>query len=383
MIQITTGVAPVGAQQVFMTQHATRWAVVATSVALVVFASCATDSGGDGASSGATGSGGSDGSGTFAVSSGTGGIENPCDPEANCAAELFPAKVVPVALYLLIDRSASMADDGKWTALVTGLTSFLESDDLAGLQVAVEFFPYAPSPCTASQYAVPEVDAAPLTAELAPADPQEKKLIDALNAAMPTGVSTPMFAALTGAYDWAKAVAASGEAKPVVALVTDAAPEGCGGETQSEFVALAAQALKEAGTATYALALPGVSGAELDALASAGGTNKALVLNGGSIVSDMLAALGGLYASQIDCTFDIPKSSMELDTKQVNLCVNTQSEPTAAVQVTTSLDCGAGLEWHYDDIGQPQQLVLCPAACASAQGAASVQIVVGCNAIIK
>ncbi len=329
----------------------------------------------------------SDSSGAF-MDSGSGSGMNDF---STCASAVVAGKPVPVTLYIMMDRSGSMLESQKWANATTALIAFFQDPNSAGLSVALRFFPddkpaagcNAPA-CSAAACAKPLVDAGTLNAQPAYADPQQKALVDAVKAESPDG-QTPMYAALAGAEQWAKAHAGA-DHRTAVILMTDGEPDGCDGNID-HIAGLAAEANKSAGVLTYAIGMPGANQGQLDAIAKAGGSSAAFVISNGTVTTQLEAALKKIKVSQIDCTFDVPASSdptKPVDPGLVNVTYGKGDAPQKVFpQVESAAQC-AGQAWHYDDPAQPKKIVLCPDACTAAQSDpdGSVKVVLGCATVI-
>lgn len=325
------------------------------------------------------GSGGSSADVTLASS----GSVEPCAPESACASTTEQATVVPLAVYILFDKSASMLDDGKWEAATEALTQFFSSKQAAGLRIAFQFFP-ASTPCQSSFYENPEVALATLSEAAAPDDAHEQALVDAVDGASPSGTSTPIYAALKGAYAWGEAQIAADENQQVaVVLVTDGEPDACPQDTVDNVASLAAEAAKD-GTFTYVIGLQGSSEADLHTFADAGGTNQAFVVGSSSLTSELADALGEIRVSKLACQFDVPQTP-DLVPTLVNVCFTPGAGGESTLEQVDGVGaCGSGQQWYYDNPTDPQQIVLCPSTCASAQAdsAGQIEIVFGCPTVI-
>src|SRR6185369_3786811 len=66
----------------------------------------------------------------------------PLDPDAACALVTEEAIIAPLNLYIMMDRSSSMAGD-KWNNAKVGLSAFVNDARFAGTRVALRFFPRA------------------------------------------------------------------------------------------------------------------------------------------------------------------------------------------------------------------------------------------------
>jgi hypothetical protein len=307
-----------------------------------------------------------------------------CDAGAGCASHLEEAVLRPLGLYLLFDRSSSMTADAKWDKATAALRAFFGSPSGAGLRIALGFFPAPVSPCQSTFYEVPRVALAELSAAPAPADAHEQALIDAIEGEAPEGPSTPMRAALLGAYEWAaERYAARGESS-VVLLVTDGRPEGCPGEGLTGVTAAAAAA-QAAGTHTWVVGLEGSNAAELDAIAAAGGTGEALMIGTASLTADLTQALATISVAHLSCEVPIPKpADATAAAGSVNVCFGSEGAGDEPLTAASGADaCGGG--WYLDPPAAPEKVVLCPETCAAVQERAEARltVVLGCETVTR
>src|SRR5690606_23078492 len=157
--------------------------------------SSGSSSGGAGASSGSTGSGNSGNSGGSSnVVVDGGGSGSQFDPDDACGIGTAEATLKPVSLFLLFDRSNSMASAStidpvtglnRWETASSALKGFLSDPGTDGLGVALRFFPdEEPTPgcvfptCDVAACSQPLVDIASLSADPAPTDAHEQTLLD-------------------------------------------------------------------------------------------------------------------------------------------------------------------------------------------------------------
>src|SRR5690606_8044482 len=116
--------------------------VLATAMAAACSAASTLDDEGD-TSSGQGASGAGDagtGVGGFVGSGGAGSGGSDA-----CAADTFPGQLVPLDIHIMLDRSSSMQDSGKWTNVLAALNTFLSDAGSAGIGVGLKFFPVPPS----------------------------------------------------------------------------------------------------------------------------------------------------------------------------------------------------------------------------------------------
>lgn len=249
--------------------------------------------------------------------------------------------------------------------------------------------------CDADACSQPLVDIGPLTADPAPTDTQEQKLVDAINNSAPPDVAslnpnpqTPTSAALQGAVNWATTYeTAHSDEKTVIVLITDGEPEGC--DTNAADIANIAAMANTAGIQTYVIGLGGLNSTALNQIAAAGGTMTAFTvsatMNSTTELRDELIAIQG---QALKCNLDVPKSDsagMEIDPNFIDVAY--QTGPTG---MTTSTDlgfvsgadqCGTDKDWYFDNPTAPTQIILCPAACDSikADQSASIAITADCK----
>lgn len=305
-------------------------------------------------------------------------------PDAACAKATTTAILVPVNMFLLFDKSGSMLDGGKWAAAKGALKAFFQDPKVAGLRVAIRFFPdtTCDSPeCDIDACTTPQVKIGKLTAQSAPDDAQEALLIKAIDGAFPVG-GTPMFAALGGAEQAAAIhLSQNPSHKAAVVLVTDGTPNGC--ETDVDKIAeLAAQAFKTFAVTTYVVGLDGANQDQLDKIAAAGETDSAFYLGQGDIQQSLLAAFQAIQGKGLACQFKLPKDE-EVDPNKVNVLYTaaTSDEPALIGQVAAADACSGTKDgWYYDDPSLPTAILLCPASCEKVESDpdGKLEVVFGC-----
>lgn len=339
-------------------------------------------SNGNGSGSESTGSspnGGTSGTGFSDASGSTGSM-------MTCAETSIEAQISPLAMYIMFDRSGSMGDNNKWNNASNALKAFFANPAAANLEVALRFFPEGNcdgNQCDVNACATPKVDAAALTAAAAPADAQEKALVDAVNATSPNG-NTPMYAALKGAVQWATAFeAAHTDHKTVVILVTDGEPNGC--ITDTDQIANEAAVGAAQGINTFAIGLQGSNEATIDKIAMAGGSTEGFFIGNGNTEAELIAALQAIQGKAIACEIPIPDpgNGDVINPAKVNVTFTPGGGSAATLgNVPTAADCGTnGSAWYYDDPQMPTKIILCPATCDSVQGddQGKLNILLGCD----
>ena len=243
--------------------------------------------------------------------------------------------------------------------------------------------------CDAPAYATPAVPLAALPGAAA-------ALTASLGAHQPDG-RTPTGPALSGALQAAEAhAAATPDHKAAVVLVTDGLPTEC---TPGDIPGIAALA---AGGAAASPAVPtfvigvfgpdeaATAGPNLDALATGGGTGKAVVIDTSQDVTKALqTALDAIRTTAVACTYKIPPPTTgAIDFHKVNVEVTGAGgvmTPVGYVASKASCDPTRG-GWYYDvdpaSGGTPTTIIACDATCAALKTATRVDIVLGCQTIV-
>jgi hypothetical protein len=296
--------------------------------------------------------------------------------DSGCATASAAAKLVPVSLILMIDKSGSMGDgvNGdpalKWNPITAAIKQFVGDPDSAGVSASLHFFPQADL-CNPSAYYTPAValralpDAAPFSA--------------AIDAQTPAG-NTPTRPVVLGAIDYAlDAQAARPGERVAIVLVTDGEPDSCNSSVEN----VAFEVGRVASTIPTFVVGVGQSVAMLNKIAQAGGTGQAVLVSTGDpaqTTADFLATLESIRGLVVPCSFLLPTppDGMALDTMRVNVVYTTGAG--AANALTYARDCTAGAGWRYDNESAPTRVELCPQTCADAKRdrAARIDVVFGC-----
>ncbi|MEM1033401.1 MAG: hypothetical protein AAGN82_23910 [Myxococcota bacterium] len=366
--------------------------------------------GGDRSGGSGTSDGGNNGIGTLVGGVGGGGAGGGLD---GCASETFPGVQVPLDMYVMLDKSASMQSDSKWQNVTTALNTFFADTGSSGIGVGLQFFPVprtGPGPpptcdpandmcgvygpclpflnicsggvssdsCDSTDYGTP---ALPIT-ELPMA---AAGLQATMNGETPNGDSTPTGVALAGAREYATAWAAANPTHlTYILFATDGDPTGCAGDAQNE----AAQAL--AATPPVRTFVIGV-GPELgflNGVAQAGGTNQAFLVDSGpNTTQQFLDALADIRNTGA-CKVQIPLPDQgQPDFDLVNVTLVSAADPNAREtvgQVAGASACGTDDGWYYDDPQNPAFIELCPATCDRVRAdSLDVEVVLGCETILK
>lgn len=346
-----------------------------------------TTTSGTGETTGSSGAGGA-----VEIDGGGSGGHGMIDPSSACATSTVQANLTPVDLFILFDRSASMAYKSKWAAATAALTSFFQSPSSAGLGVALRFFPEDGcdnATCNAAACGQPLVPLGRLLSTSAPGDAQEQALVNVSSSKMPApnevmgGGGTPLAPALSGAESWATAYLGQKPGDRVaVILVSDGEVNGC--DEDPAGMAKIVAAGHAAGVDTFAVGLAGYFEAQMNALAQAGGTGQAFFIGKTDVELDLLTALQSIQQKQVSCVLPMPQAApgKVVDPKLVNVDYTPEGGAIGLLgQVTSAATCGAAGGWYYNDPAAPTQIVLCPSTCATVQAdpVAKIDIVLGCE----
>lgn len=352
--------------------------------AAALHGACAPDSGVGPGGSGPGGGGASDPDGGLFDAM----DDAPPDPDAACALVTEEAISAPLNIYIMMDKSSSMAGD-KWTSAKAGLAAFVGDPEFTGIRVALRFFPRdadnVPA-CDQAAYKTPIVPYGPLP-DNAPA------ILQALDAETPDGFSTPIYPALGGALLEGIEVAENnpGEASAVL-LITDGLPQGpaplCGGVDPEDPAVIAGLAATGAAydppVFTYVIGLPGVDQSFANQVAAAGGSGSAILVGATNVAAEFQAALAKATGEALPCEYEVPSEveGGQISFSSVNVLVTVDGGAT--MTLPQSADC-SGAGWHYDDPASPTAIVLCPATCSAVKQASSakIQILLGCQTVIE
>jgi hypothetical protein len=335
----------------------------------------------------ASGSGGSNAGGNGAGGAGfdlDAGKDDGFDKDSACVGTRAEANLVALDIVVLLDKSGSMLQDGKWDTVTAALEDFVTEPASAGISVGVGFFPIENvfEECNYQDYSGLFVPVGKL--------PQHAPLlVAAINTTAPGG-NTPMFAALKGTLLYTSGYQDQHpKDKVVLVFASDGLPGSCAG-TENEIPTIA-NVVKAAhdynGVETYVIAIEGTDVPSLDLLAEAGGTQKAYDVT--TDASQFSAKMAEIRGAALPCEFDIPPppNGKELDPGRVNVDYTKSGEatPQTIPNVDNLADCGTEPGWYYGPGDPPSQIVLCPASCEAAQSNAGaiLEVSYGCVTVLK
>jgi hypothetical protein len=345
-----------------------------------------------GGSSNATGKGGSGATsadacpGVLVDAAGQGG-----NGAEACAGVSTEAEPVAVDLFIMMDRSVSMANfvpnttTTRWEALQQAMQEFVQSASGDDLRAGIGFFGVTSNgddsiDCDSTRYAKAAVDIGDLSAT-------GPDLVAAMADMLPGGL-TPAGPALSGALDYASvwAEAHVGRATAVV-FVSDGYPTQCEPLSITDVATIARNAhLNAPYVRTYAIGVG--ADVNLDAVALAGGTHKAFTVSDGDIGTSFANALRNVSNSKLACQYALPAPSgggQTLDLEEVSVTYTTAGDATTEEipSLAGSSSCANSPNggWYYDDPVNPSSIEVCPCTCARFD-AGRVDVRVGCRPIL-
>jgi von Willebrand factor type A domain len=362
-------------------------------------------SGSGGGSGGGSSSGGasSGGSGLFKSSDGGAAMTTLLTPDAACAFSTQMGQQQALNAYMMLDYSASMQMNGKWTGITNAINSFVQQPT-SGISVGLQYFAQvAPPPdggaiaglfclipslcdsCDPAAYAMPAIEIAPL--------PGVASQITASLAAHTTpNTATPTGPALQGAIDHATTwTNAHPSDVTVVILATDGDPSECGSATSTASLLSQVETIAAAGVAATPKILTFVIGvgtetANLNGIAQAGGTGSAFIVDTSMNVStQFLAALNKIRGAALGCQYKIPvPDSGTIDTALVNVQFTpTGGKSELVPQVANKGVCPAsGNAWYYDNPSNPTEILLCTTTCGTVATGGRVDVLTGCQTVV-
>jgi sarcosine oxidase gamma subunit len=309
-------------------------------------------------------------------------------PEA-CAATTQTADQLPLDMYVVLDRSGSMADNDSWDQEVQALTNFFGDYRSDGIGVGIQYLPLADL-CDPSAYATPAVPISVLPTGVG-------TLITSLSNSRPFG-GTPTTVAMEGAVAFAKARQLSNPTRNIVlVLSTDGLPDtscatvpdgGLPNSTQNAISVIQAAASLVPPIKTFVIGIGNEPA--LNAFAAAGGTGQAILVGAGDagtsvdIEGELVTALASIRTAALPCSYNIPQATMgNIDFGEVNVTFTTPS--SAAEQfygVTDATGCSTTTDnWYYDST--MTHIELCPNACTKVKAATvgTVSVAYGCSTI--
>lgn len=354
--------------------------------------------------------------------------EDPDPGFSECATQTDAAQLKPLDMVVMLDRSGSMNEDGKWAAVSTALDDFANDPSSAGIGFGLGYFPQSysslclpcgstcstcfngccalptgdfcltdgdckgggvcysfmchagggNSSCEAGDYATPDVPLATL--------PAASVTIGASMQTTTPGGGTPTGPALAGALSYAESLITPERAVAVV-LATDAEPTECQPQELTDVAQIAADAYTSPNAIPTFVIGVGASLNNLNAIAAAGGTSQAFVVDANANAAlHFREALKKIRRVAVACEYEIPEiTDATILYDKVNVTFREGQEPPNTVAYVTNEGlCHSG-GWHYDSASAPTSIVLCPSTCESLHqlDEVEVEVVYGCETVVQ
>lgn len=347
---------------------------------------------GTGATTGAGGtSGGGAGSPSTAACNGLpfqAAADAGADASTACAGVSIEAERVDVDMYIMMDRSVSMAEQVgttgriRWDFVHDAVQAFVQDPAAANIGVGIQFFGQSGSrddalDCDVSRYSTPAVPIGLASASGA-------DVVSAIDATLPGGL-TPTFPALQGAVAYGSQWATSHPGRAtVVVLVTDGFPTQCQNPVSVSAIADVAKQAAEGSppVRTYVVGL--VAGYNLNTIARAGGTNTAFLIDEADITQSFVTTLLNISTNPLGCEYEIPvptDQTLTVDPSKVQVVYTPAVGGAEEIpKAESAADCTGSTNggWYYDNPTSPSKILVCPCTC-SRFGAGKVDIRLGCE----
>ena len=338
--------------------------------------------------------------------------------DAACANVSYDGKKIPASMLIVLDRSASMNDGGKWTGAVAALKAALASAD-DDLPVGMLYFPLgafdssktlgciisptAPGcPALLADNGCKDIKTTPYV-DVGPLKDTRAKISSSMDATDPSGDNTPTRWALKNG--WAIMTTLAAKADRYVLLVTDGEPTTyspavaglpemsleCGTELDMEKETAAAFKATPA-IKTFVIGAPGSekAGSFLSTLAINGGTRRTPTctaaagdchyqIGSGSFEADLTKALGDITGKIATCIFEVPTGA-DVDPNKVNVVLEASGAGSDVLRDETHAD-----GWDYTD-GTKTKIELYGPKCDQLKAApttTSVKILLGCKTKVR
>jgi hypothetical protein len=327
-----------------------------------------------GGQTGAAGSGSNPVAGSGSGVSGSGATAGGDPPRqllpGECGGDYYVAEPKQLDIYVMLDDSGSMVP--WWPFVLQAMDQFVQAPESAGIGMGLQVFG-PDSPCDPSTYAQPRVPIAPLPGNLA-----------ALQAGIPILPieSTPTLPALQGGIIYAQEWAQSHpDSKVVVWLITDGIPSGCDSTVDNVAQAAAEGLTGDIPIPTYVIGIGDLQA--LDAIAAAGGTDKATIIDIANMTSAqaLLDAMNALRQSALPCDYKIPEPTggEQVDLDLVNLYFTPEGGTETVIPNVDGPDACDPAQggWFYSDSNT--RIIACDSTCEMFKTTAGqVNVILGC-----
>jgi hypothetical protein len=318
-----------------------------------------------------------------------------------CATVSATAELEPVYLAFAFDVSGSMGKGDypwhdatlKWDPVVAATRGFFEDDASKGLTASLTVFPIDASDddrCDSASYVEPLIGMTDLpSTELGAA-------LDAIREENWRG-GTPTLAVVEGVQRFIAEYREDHPGHYVFVLVTDGYPQDCDDDSIASVEDAVRSAAAEIPTYVIGVKNPPLTDddgkaapdtvSNLAGVAEAGGTKTAFIIDTGdpsSTTATFLAAVDAIRGQSIACNMPVPSPPDGRSFRKDSVIVTYTS---GSVESSLTYDAACALDdgWHYDDVGAPTEVILCPKACATVQADAKAELAVGftCAPVIE
>jgi hypothetical protein len=290
-------------------------------------------------------------------------------------------------MFIMQDKSGSMSgqngqNGGRniWVPVTDAIKTFVNSPQSAEIGVGLGYFPInAPScqqgsgecdcttiandcsSCRLADYGTPDVPIQILPGAAA-------QIVQSLDAHGPSG-ATPTRPALEGALQYALAHAqANPDRKVIVVLATDGQPNDCQSNVNNVSTVARNAFQGTPSVQTYVVGI-GNTG-NLNAIAQAGGTGTALIVDSANAGQQFLDAMNQIRGAALTCEFTVPQPGpgQTFNASEVNVYFYPTSGTGGGIiyKVDNAGACDpVSGGWYFDDNANPTRVFLCDASCNS------------------
>jgi hypothetical protein len=298
-----------------------------------------------------------------------------------CAVTGASTALEPVYLAFAFDVSGSMGKGDekwhdkslKWDPVVAATRAFFEDGASEGLTASLTFFPAEGDDderCVEDVYEKPDVKMTALPsgafgdaiARIEPEDEDDWR------------GGTPTAWVMRGTRAFVERYRDGHPGRFAIVLVTDGYPQGCDDDDDTiEAVVDEAEGALKDGVPTYVIGVanPKIDGApdtvsDLQAIASAGGTDQAYLIDTGDPTQTTGAfgeAVAQIRSASIRCDLAIPQpgGGATFDKERIAVTYDTGAGAHTALRYDST--CSGDDAWRYDDADAPAEIVLCPDTC--------------------
>ncbi|WP_394842919.1 VWA domain-containing protein [Pendulispora brunnea] len=337
------------------------YGAIVTGLVAVLLAACGSES--DGSGKNPLNPGALDASGEGDGGPGSG---NPDGGAGTCGGTVTSShKVVPINLAVMFDTSKSLVQDPdgdntqtRWVPMTQAMKAFFADAQTAGMSASLHYFPIINRD---QSLCVPEMYAEPVVARTALPSVSFAASIDQK---VPAGGS-PMESAMRGAVAAAQQVAKARPAeRAVVVLATDGGPNDCS-STYTNVLNVIAQAKAASPSIATVVVAVGPETANLNRLAAAGGTQKAIVVPPGDpakAAQELRARLASLASGDAPCSLALSVADgRAVDRNAVTVTFTPGSGQPATLAYNAT--CAGNTGWQFLDSAGPATVALCTASC--------------------